>query len=119
YWSLPIPVMKVIDVAADDIVFYDGEGYDKVRNFLKKQGVRHILLAGYCLDMCVKSTTCGYENLCKDFNVFIVVDATLATFPAASKPAYATNAAACFAALDHLMTQVSWVKVSPKESAGK
>jgi hypothetical protein len=43
--------------------------------------------------------------------VFIVADATLATFPAAASPAYATNAAACFAALDHLITQVSWVSV--------
>lgn len=114
FWSLPIPVMKVIDVAADDVVFYDGQGYEQVRDFLMSQGIRHILLTGYCLDMCVKSTTCGYENLCRDFNVFIVADATLATFPAAATPAHATNAAACLAALDYLITQVSWVKVKGK-----
>jgi hypothetical protein len=110
FWSLPIPVMKAIEVNPDDVVFYDGEGYDRVREFLKAQGVRHVLLAGYALDMCVKATTCGYENLCKDFNVFIVADATLATFPAAATPAHATNAAVCSAALSHLITQVSWIQ---------
>ena len=55
-------------------------------------------------------TTAGYQNLSKDFNVFLVGDATLATFPANDTPAHATNAAISFAAIDHLVTQVSWVK---------
>jgi nicotinamidase-related amidase len=71
---------------------------------------RHILLTGYCTDMCFKSTTAGYVNLRKDFNVFLVGDATLATFPANATPAYATNAAISFAALENLVTQISWVK---------
>jgi nicotinamidase-related amidase len=108
--------MNAIDVAADDVVFYDRQGYEQVRDFLRGQGVRHVLVAGYCLDMCVISTTCGYQNLGKDFNVFIVADATLATFPAAASPAYATNAAACFASLDHLITQVSWVEVVKRKT---
>ncbi|MCX7824308.1 MAG: cysteine hydrolase [Verrucomicrobiae bacterium] len=113
FWQLPIPVMKAIEVCPDDVVFYDGEGYDRVREFLKAQGVRHVLLAGCALDMCVKATTCGYENLCKDFSVFIVADATLATFPAAATPAHATQAAVCAAALNHLITQVSWIRPRP------
>ena len=59
---------------------------------------------------CFCKTTAGYENLAKDFNVFLVGDATLATFPANDSPRHATNAAVSFAALDHLVTQVSWVK---------
>ena len=51
-------------------------------------------------------------NLRKDFNVFLVGDASLATFPANSTPAYATNAALSMAALDNLVTQVSWIKLS-------
>ena len=59
--------------------------------------------------MCVCSTTAGYENLRKDFNVFLIGDATLATFPANSKPAYATNAAVSFASLKLFITQASWI----------
>ena len=65
---------------------------------------------GYATDRCFCKTTAGYENLSKDFNVFLVGDATLATFPANSSPRFATSAAISFAALDHLITQVSWVR---------
>ncbi|MCF6287056.1 MAG: hypothetical protein L3K26_18000 [Candidatus Hydrogenedentes bacterium] len=68
-------------------------------------------MTGYATDMCYISTTCGYNNFSKDFNVFLVGDATMATFPANSSPAYATNAAISFASLNHLITQVSWVKL--------
>jgi nicotinamidase-related amidase len=110
FWKLPIPVIKDIEVADDDVVAYDGEGYELLRDFLKENGVRHVILAGYNTDMCVCSTTAGYENLRRDFNVFLVGDATIATFPANSKPAYATNAAVSYAALDLLITQGSWIK---------
>jgi hypothetical protein len=47
--------------------------------------------------------------------VFLVGDATLATFPANLTPKCATNAAISFASLNHLITQVSWVRLeSPK-----
>lgn len=36
----------------DDIVIYDAEGYAILRDFLKAQGVRHVLLTGYATDMC-------------------------------------------------------------------
>ncbi len=110
FWALPIPVLSSLSYMPDDVVIYDGEGYEVMRDFLKKHGVRHILLTGYATDMCFKATTAGYDNLRKDFNVFLVGDATLATFPANATPAYATNAAISFAALENLVTQVSWIK---------
>ena len=110
FWELPIPVMKTIAVGPDDVVFYDAEGYPKLRDFLKSQGVKHVLLAGYNTDMCVCSTTAGYKNLRQDFDVFLVGDATIATFPGNPSPRFATNAAVSFAALDLFITQVSWVK---------
>ncbi len=115
FWDLPVPVVDSIEVAPNDVVHYDADGYDKIRDFLKEHGIRHILLTGYATDMCYKSTTCGYENFSKDFNVFLVGDATMATFPANSSPAYATNAAISFASLNQLITQVSWIK--PVEAA--
>jgi hypothetical protein len=111
FWDLPIPVVRQIEVAADDVVFYDSEGYEPLAAFLREQGIRHVLLAGYATDMCYASTTAGYRNLSQDFNVFLVGDATLATFPASKSPATATTAALAFASLDQLITQVSWVKV--------
>jgi nicotinamidase-related amidase len=110
YWDLPIPVTRDVEVHADDVVIYDAAGYAPLRDFLKKNGVRHILLTGYATDMCYCRTTAGYQNLARDFNVFLVGDATLATFPANATPRFATNAAIAFAALDHLVTQVSWVE---------
>ncbi len=110
FWDLPIPVTKDIDYHADDIVAYDAGGYEILKKFLQEHGVRHILLTGYATDMCFCKTTAGYENLSRDFNVFLVGDATLATFPANSTPRYATNAHISFAALNHLITQVSWIK---------
>ncbi len=113
FWDLPIPVTSDIDYQPDDVVIYDGEGYDLLRDYLKQHGVRHVLLTGYATDMCFCRTTAGYENLSRDFNVFLVGDATLATFPANSTPRYATNAHISFAALNHLITQVSWIKPLP------
>jgi len=115
FWDLPIPVVKGIDVDPDDVLIYDQEGYPVLKKFLKDNGVRHVLLTGYCTDMCYKSTCAGYENLSKDFNVFLVGDATLATFPSNATPAYATNASLSYAALNQLVTQISWIKcVEPK-----
>jgi hypothetical protein len=110
YWDLPIPVCSAIDVHADDVIIYDNPGYEPLRAFLRKNSVRNVLLTGYCTDMCFWKTTAGYENLARDFNVFLVGDATLATFPANGSPRFATNAAISFAALNHLITQVSWIQ---------
>ena len=111
FWSLPIPVTSDIDVAPRDVVIYDAEGYEPLKKFLRANGVRHILLTGYATDMCFCRTTAGYENLSKDFNVFLVGDASLATFPANASPRFAVNAAISFAALNQLITQVSWVQL--------
>lgn len=113
FWDLPIPVTRDITVHPDDVVIYDRAGYGPLRDFLTKHGVRHVLLTGYATDMCYCRTTAGYQNLSRDFNVFLVGDATLATFPANATPRYATNAAIAFASLDHLITQVSWVRYRP------
>ena len=102
FWELPIPVSTAVTVDPNDVVIYDAEGYAPLRDFLKKNGVRHVLLTGYATDMCFCKTTAGYENLSKDFNVFLVGDATLATFPANSTPRFATNAHISFASLNQL-----------------
>jgi nicotinamidase-related amidase len=115
FWDMPIPVIKGIDTDPDDVMIYDAEGYSALRDFLKKNGIRHVLLAGYCTDMCYKATTAGYTNLSPDFNVFLVGDATLATFPSNSSPRFATNASISLAALDHLITQISWVRYLGKK----
>ena len=111
FWKLPIPVTKDVDVADSDVVIFDAEGYAPLREFLKNNQIRHVLLTGYATDMCFCRTTAGYENLSKDFNVFLVADASLATFPSNTSPRFAVNAAISFAALNQLITQVSWVKL--------
>src|SRR4051794_37848333 len=111
FWELPIPVIDVISVAPTDVVIYDPEGYASLRDFLKNNKIEHVLLTGYATDMCFCKTTAGYENLSKDFDVFLVGDATLATFPANSTPKYATNAHISYAALSHLITQTSWIQL--------
>lgn len=111
YWNLPMPIVSVLERGPNDLVFYDGEGYPKVRDYLKKMGVRHILLTGYCTDMCVISTTCGYNHLSQDFNLFLVGDATLATYPGSVTPKYATQVALANAALRQMVTQVNWVRL--------
>jgi nicotinamidase-related amidase len=110
FWDLPVPVTRDIDVDSDDVLIFDVEGYKPLKEFLQRHGVRHVLLVGYATDMCFCKTTAGYENLSKDFNVFLVGDATLATFPANSTPRYATNAHISYAAINQLVTQVSWVR---------
>ncbi len=120
FWEQPIPVVKQIDVYPDDMVVYDGDGYPLLRDFLKKQGVRHVLLAGYATDMCLCSTTAGYKYLAPDFNVFVVGDATLATFPATDTPRFATNAALGMISLQHFVTQVSWIRpLSQAQTRGR
>lgn len=115
FWALPIPVSTSVSVDPQDVVIYDAEGYPPLRDFLKKNGVRHVLLTGYATDMCYCRTTAGYENLSKDFNVFLVADASLATFPSNKSPRMAVNAAISFAALNQLITQVSWVELATEK----
>lgn len=110
FWDLPIPVTRDITLDPDDVVIYDAEGYEPLKQFLQAQGIRHVLLTGYATDMCYCKTTAGYDNLSQDFNVFLVGDATLATFPANSSPRFATNAAISFASIDQLVTQISWIE---------
>lgn len=110
FWDVPVPVTADVTVEPDDVLIFDQEGYEPLKKFLNKEGIDHVLLTGYATDMCFCRTTAGYENLSKDFNVFLVGDATLATFPANSTPRYATNAHISFSSINQLVTQVSWVK---------
>ena len=110
FWDLPIPVCSDVTVFPEDVVIYDNDGYPPLRDFLKENGVRHVILTGYATDMCFCATTAGYENLSQDFNVFLVGDATMATFPANNTPRYATNAHISFASIDQLVTQCSWIQ---------
>ncbi|MEO1998535.1 MAG: isochorismatase family protein [Planctomycetaceae bacterium] len=112
FWDLPVPVTSDIDVFPDDVVVYDQQKYPVLKRFLQDHGIRHVLLTGYATDMCYCSTTAGYENLSQDFNVFLVGDATLATFPANSDPSHATNAAIAFASLQQFITQISWIQLT-------
>ena len=74
-----------------DVVCWDEQTYPVLRDFLRDSaGIRHVIMMGYAADMCLISTTAGYENVSQDFNCFVVGDATLATFPANDSPAYAT-----------------------------
>lgn len=111
FWKMPIPVCAAVEMAFEDIVIYDADGYGELRDFLKQNSVANVILVGYATDMCFCKTTAGYENLSQDFNVFLVGDATLATFPANQTPAYATNAHISFASLNQLITQCSWINV--------
>ena len=110
FWELPMPIVKGLDFGEGDIVMYDDEGYPKIRDYLKSKGVRHILMVGHATDVCIIHTTCGYLNMNQDFNVFLVGDATLATYPASTTPKYSTQAVLADAALNLMITQVSWVK---------
>jgi len=117
FWDLPVPVTRDVDMDPGDIVIYDQQGYEPLRDFLRKQKIRHVLLVGYATDMCYCRTTAGYQNLSKDFNVFLVGDATLATFPANDSPKHATNAHISFASLNNLITQTSWIKLNDAKTA--
>lgn len=110
FWNVPVPVTADVTVHRNDVLIFDQEGYEPLKKFLNKHDIRHVLLTGYATDMCFSRTTAGYENLSKDFNVFLVGDATLATFPANNTPRYATNTHISFASINPLITQVSWVK---------
>jgi hypothetical protein len=114
FWDLPIPATADIDVNPDDVMIYDADGYPELKKFLQEHAIRHVLLTGYCTDMCYAKTCAGFENLSKDFNVFLVGDATLATFPANDTPRHATNVHISFASLEHLITQISWIQFQAK-----
>ena len=46
FWELPVPVVNHLDVEEDDVVVWDDQGYDQLRDFLKGAGIRHCLMMG-------------------------------------------------------------------------
>jgi len=46
----------------------------------------------------------------QDFNVFIVGDATLATFPAQERPDTATTAELAGMSMENLITETAWIE---------
>jgi hypothetical protein len=133
FWDLPIPVSKALDVAPSDVVVYDQQGYEALKDFLHHQGIRHILLCGYdilridsseepmivpsvCpkpIEACYHQTIAGADNLSRDFDVFMVGDASLALFPSNATPRFETNGGISYAAVYHMITQISWIKLKP------
>jgi hypothetical protein len=85
-WPDKIPVHGYLDYAPNDVVIYDDLGYAALRDFLQSHGIENVLFGGYATDMCVISTTAGYQNLTQHFNVFVVGTATLAAWPTTPDP---------------------------------
>ena len=102
--------MKSIDVDLRDVVIYDAEGYPALRDFLKKQGIRHVLLAGYNTDMCFCSTTAGYKNLSQGLQRLPGRRRHPRDLPGPAHAAVRHHAAVSFAALNLFITQVSWIR---------
>ncbi len=119
FWDLPVPVSKSIDVDPRDVVIFDSQGYEPLRDYLKHEGVEHVLLTGYHASLCYCSTTAGYLNLERDFNVFLVGDATLDIHPGVNTPSYATSTAISRASREHLITQISWIRTLANTSNQK
>lgn len=96
-----------IDVHHNDIVIYDTKNYAPLKKYLKNQNIQHILLTKYTTDIYFYETTTNYQNLSKNFNVFLIKDTSLTTFPTNRSPQFTINATISFTALNHLITQVS------------
>jgi hypothetical protein len=111
YWELPIPVHSAIEVDPDDVVIYDKDGYESLKEFLNAQGIAHVLLCGYKCTKCYRSTTAGYLNLENDFNVFLVGDGTLEQTPMVDNIRFATSGALAEMSREHLITQISWIRL--------
>jgi hypothetical protein len=118
FLDLPVPLSTRIEVDPSDVVSYDRQRYTALKKFLREKGIRHVLLGGavlcelqrYTPDMCGAGAFYGYENLAQDFNVFLVGDTALTTFPAATTPRYTSSAHISAASVDHLITQISWIR---------
>jgi len=97
--------------AQGKIIFYGKKSFEGLKTYLQHQGIENILLCGYTTDKGLKEAMTGQMNLRRDFNVFIVGDATLATFKPSVNLASSTSAALVSAALENFITQISWIQV--------
>lgn len=128
--ELPVPLVKGLARTANEIVLYDGDGYDSIRNYLKSRGIRHILVLGFFEKETLLPThpraedessskpisaklglECTIEKLGKDFNIFLVGDTMRTTFPASTTPRYAVQAELAKLSGEYMITQVGWVNV--------
>jgi hypothetical protein len=113
-----VPVSANIDVTPTDVVSYDRQRYGALKKYLQANGIRHVLLGGavlcelqrYTPDMCNAGPFFGYESLAQDFNLFLVGDTALTTFPASETPRFTSRAHISAASVDHLITQISWIR---------
>ncbi|MFC1606684.1 hypothetical protein ACFL47_01835 [Candidatus Latescibacterota bacterium] len=131
--TLPVPLVENIHRSSNDMVFYDGESYENIRDYLKDRGTRHILVMGFIekttllpthpregaenADTSVMEkigTVLDIERLGEDFNIFLVGDTTRTTFPASSTPKYATQTALTILSGDYMITQVNWINMTVK-----
>ena len=134
FGDIPIPLVKGIQRCPNDIIFYDGDGYERIRDYLKARGIRHILVLGLIekstilpthpragaqkADAAVLEkigTAPGIEKLGKDFNIFLVGDAVRTTFPGSATPKYAVQAALAKLAGENMITQAGWVRMVGKK----
>ena len=130
YNELPVPLVKGLVRTANEIVFYEGDGYDTIRDYLKSRGIRHILVLGFFEKETILPThpraedktantsvtagfgsECTIETLGKDFNIFLVGDAMRTTFPASDTPRFAVQAELAKLSGEYMVTQVGWVTV--------
>lgn len=124
-WPDTIPVVAGLEIAPDDVVNYDDEGFAALRADLEALGVEHVLLAGWATDMCVMSTTAGFQQLATAFDVFLIGDATLAAWPRTPAPPngyvpVSTLAALMTASTEEqvAITQGSWLTLLDRDPAG-
>lgn len=127
-WPTKIPLVSNLQYDPNDYVLYDSLDYEALRSFLVANGIENVLLGGYATDMCVISTTAGYVNLTKDFNVFLVGDATLSAWPTTASPpnGYVPHptrdeliTASRYAGIHPIaITQSSWISINPVRIPG-
>ena len=110
FWDLPLSVNSDAKMYDNDGVMYNAESHSPLREFLKKIGVRHILLTGCATVMCFCRTMTRYKKLfqegqhCPGWRCY-ADDVSHSNF---SK--HAANVHVAFAVLSQLIVQVCWIR---------
>jgi hypothetical protein len=106
--KISFPVNQNLEVCEDDIVFYDGDGWNKSLKYLKMIGVKHILAIGFSMDVCLRRRI---DYLKKHFNIIIVSDASLATFPGPNNPNSIMEFKSYDQSLDYFITSTTRIRM--------